>query len=463
MARNAVKQVTAATTENIKKKSIAVAPNNLSERGVQPGAIKKMLTDPIFGIDNSVLAELKRIINEINDNVQAGLFLENTDTNKTVLSSDDMLNLVTEEDFIELMDQFINNLVLLSEGNTITVPDNDTVTYAIRYETTTNEIILSGSDGSVSKANLTTFMDAVNTINNEITNILSSIDSLDSRVTNLEENGVTSGGGGSTSIVVDAQMSSTSRNPVQNKVINAKFEEQNGRIDDISDNVDTAVKKANSASNTANSFDSSIKNIENEIKNIKDSLDNNSAGSTVDLQNYYTKDATYSKAEANENFAKSTDYDTFVNRVNPILNDLQNFQSTQETLNSNIDKRIEKLEGSSSGSGAASSNSNVVRIFVGESTLSDFDNFDVTNGGFILFYGYLEDQEYDGKFQMIIPLTQKFIDGTYGSYGLSKSIMVYGNINGEGTEINISVDGINNSFRGFQSSNCYVSEAYHIY
>lgn len=127
-----------------------------------------------------------------------------------------------------------------------------------------------------------------------------------------------------------------------------------------------------------------------------------------------------------------------------------------------INNRLEILESNSGGS-SETTKSNVVKIFGGESNMNDFSNFDATKGGFILFYGILETEEYDGRFQMIVPLREEFINGTYYPNGFDTYMLVYGDLLSAGTEVAINIDGKNNSFRGFMCQNCYVLEAYHIY
>lgn len=54
----------------MKKKSMLSIPNNASEKGLKPEAIKKLMTDPLFSEDVSVIKEVNRIVDESNENFE---------------------------------------------------------------------------------------------------------------------------------------------------------------------------------------------------------------------------------------------------------------------------------------------------------------------------------------------------------------------------------------------------------
>lgn len=61
--------ITGITQEKLakmQKKSVLSMPNNPSERGMSPSAIKSTMVAPLFDKENSIVSEINRIVEEIN-------------------------------------------------------------------------------------------------------------------------------------------------------------------------------------------------------------------------------------------------------------------------------------------------------------------------------------------------------------------------------------------------------------
>lgn len=67
----AITNITPEKIEKLKKKSVLIMPNNPSERGLTPAAIKKLLTDPLFNVDDSIISEINRIVEDVNIDLES--------------------------------------------------------------------------------------------------------------------------------------------------------------------------------------------------------------------------------------------------------------------------------------------------------------------------------------------------------------------------------------------------------
>lgn len=84
MSNSNINKVSNEALEKIKKKSILVAPNNATEKGLTPNTIKKLLTDPMFGEQDSIIAEINKVVDEINNKV---IFVDQYNLDKEQINS----------------------------------------------------------------------------------------------------------------------------------------------------------------------------------------------------------------------------------------------------------------------------------------------------------------------------------------------------------------------------------------
>ena len=101
---NKINKTSDATKSKMKSKSMLVIPDNASEKGLKPNAIKHFMTDPIFDVDDSILSEFDRVVDEINGSVeQLNTFLED------VITQEDIDNLEDKVEAVENSVSLIQN------------------------------------------------------------------------------------------------------------------------------------------------------------------------------------------------------------------------------------------------------------------------------------------------------------------------------------------------------------------
>ena len=136
------------------------------------------------------------------------------------------------------------------------------------------------------------------------------------RVTTLEFRskmavGNFSNGGGS-DITVDSALSTTSVNPVQNKVVTKAINDMSDSIDGFSTDISNAVKTANEAKQTASGLQSQINDLDNKVDNLINNLlyptvnpTFTSPSASLSLKNYASVQEVGAAAPVEANFTTS--------------------------------------------------------------------------------------------------------------------------------------------------------------
>ena len=159
--------------EKIKKKSILVAPNNATEKGLTPNTIKKLLTDPMFSEEDSIIAEINKVVEEINDKV---IFVDQYNLDKEQLNArfEEINQEIQEinndlsalEESIKAVDDKADgiNEYVESVNNTILNIQGRLTTTEIKIQQILDEIYEVGNNNSESNV-------AIEILNNRVTTI----------------------------------------------------------------------------------------------------------------------------------------------------------------------------------------------------------------------------------------------------------------------------------------------------
>lgn len=274
---NPIKKISSGTLELMKKKSMLALPNNPSEQGVSPNTIKQYLTAPMFGETNSLVAEINRIVDEINskfglETEEKILELKVDENGNLVLVSTEKLPVITAETFNDVLDEINTVLEEISEVGLETDPSYIPANYTISYNSDTDILTLTNTSTGTThntplkinekinelkeilngKANSS----SLNTTNTRVSTLEAKYNILSDKVEDLENNA--GGGTGGTSVTVDTSLSTTSTNPVQNKVITEKMNSMQSSINEFEETVEKVDQLENSL--LENTFYSGLEN-----------------------------------------------------------------------------------------------------------------------------------------------------------------------------------------------------------
>lgn len=378
-------------------------------------------------IDATEYEALMNLIEDLNNNRE--ISLTNIDGKPTLLSKE-KLDLVSYESVNNALDKMIKELTRLNDNNLFDPTGLENV-YRYDLQFIDGFLQLKENGTIINQYNLTTFVaDKTNHLAQSINELISQDSNFTKQLVDIRARLIAieaTGGGGTgagTGGSVDLSQYYTKEQ------IDFTISGINGILESIPETYATNV---------------GVANLEIELTKRIIALEEAESGGTIDLSGYLEKPA-----------------DACTENTQILIGNTNGTLEYSTLTVKEINNRLENLESNSGGS-SETTKSNVVKIFGGESNISDFANFDATKGGFILFYGILENEEYDGRFQMLVPLTQEFINGTDSANGLDTFMLVYGDLLSAGTEVAINIDGKNNSFRGFMCQNCYVLDAFHIY
>lgn len=127
-----VPQISAETLAAIRRKSAYNLPDRPSERGMKPDEIKKAIAGPVTDSENSAIAELMRVIGDIN-RVLKLIETEGSGVSITQISGGKRLTVTTEEgeshiDIVEsyskeqidaMMGSYVNDIAQLIGGEAL--------------------------------------------------------------------------------------------------------------------------------------------------------------------------------------------------------------------------------------------------------------------------------------------------------------------------------------------------------
>ncbi len=127
-----VPQISAETLAAIRRKSAYNLPDRPSERGMKPDEIKKAIAGPVTDSENSAIAELMRVIGDIN-RVLKLIETEGSGVSVTQISGGKRLTVTTEEgeshiDIVEsyskeqidaMMGSYVNDIAQLIGGEAL--------------------------------------------------------------------------------------------------------------------------------------------------------------------------------------------------------------------------------------------------------------------------------------------------------------------------------------------------------
>lgn len=127
-----VPQISAETLAAIRRKSAYNLPDRPSERGMKPDEIKKAMAGPVIDSENSAIAELMRVIGDIN-RVLKLIETEGSGVSITQISGGKRLTVTTEEgeshiDIVEsyskeqidaMMGSYVNDIAQLIGGEAL--------------------------------------------------------------------------------------------------------------------------------------------------------------------------------------------------------------------------------------------------------------------------------------------------------------------------------------------------------